>query len=276
MLQNDFFTSGAEAGWAVAHAGGSDKQTASEWLAVVATSLALVEAGQGASNAFGNYSVLENGVTVIGGTPESDFRDGTTGADVLMGFDGADHLAGGKGQDILYGGTGPDTFFGGSSDTIDGWNDGVSDLLVGGAGFDTYDVSEYADAFGEETDPSIKRDRAFYLKALDKLDVIVDSNGRGEIQARYTEADKDHRADDAAYHQVYFKTKDDPFPNAGYEKPQKIDGLQHWSVAEGGVGATLVAKQDLDGTYATYVIFDEGYQWYTPVVAVKDFRRRWN
>ncbi len=179
MLGGNVYSSGVTAFMAAYGGGGSDTQTATQWTTAVAAAYASVSEGQGASNAFGNYSVLENGVTVIGGTPESDFRDGTTGADVLMGFDGADHLAGGKGQDILYGGTGPDEFFGGSSDTIDGWNDDVSDLLVGGAGFDTYDVSEYADAFGEETDPSIKRDRAFYLKALDKLDVIVDSDGRG-------------------------------------------------------------------------------------------------
>jgi Ca2+-binding RTX toxin-like protein len=65
---------------------------------------------------------------------------GGTGNDVLTGGSKGDTLAGGDGDDTLSGGRGSDTLDGGNGNDVldDGVTDGEQDLLIGGAGADTF------------------------------------------------------------------------------------------------------------------------------------------
>jgi Ca2+-binding RTX toxin-like protein len=76
-----------------------------------------------------------------------DTLDGGRGNDLLRGYKGDDTLSGGEGNDTLEGGDGNDTLTGDAgNDTLRGQNgndtlyanDGVKDVLVGGAGTDKY------------------------------------------------------------------------------------------------------------------------------------------
>jgi Ca2+-binding RTX toxin-like protein len=76
----------------------------------------------------------------IFGGAGNDKLEGDSRADHLYGNDGDDELSGKGGRDILEGNFGNDVLYGGYK--VDGVSidDGVSDILRGGAGFDTYHV----------------------------------------------------------------------------------------------------------------------------------------
>ncbi|MEL6235191.1 MAG: calcium-binding protein [Pseudomonadota bacterium] len=77
------------------------------------------------------------------GSSGNDYLSGGRGSDVIRGLDGADLLFGGDGDDSVFGGPGDDILIEAviGSQNVVGWG---SDLLNGGAGFDTvaYDVGE--------------------------------------------------------------------------------------------------------------------------------------
>ena len=81
-----------------------------------------------------------------------DILAGYARDDYLEGNDGDDRLRGGSGQDVLHGNDGDDRLYGNELDNVD---DDAVDWLYGGAGYDRYVVGDG--------------------------DVIVDSDGRGEI-----------------------------------------------------------------------------------------------
>jgi Ca2+-binding RTX toxin-like protein len=60
----------------------------------------------------------------------NDQLNGGYGSDVMYGEDGNDKLVGGLGRDYLYGGD--------DNDVLDGSDDGYADVLVGGAGHDSF------------------------------------------------------------------------------------------------------------------------------------------
>lgn len=71
------------------------------------------------------------GVSLVGlGGDGDDTLTGGAGNDVLSGGSGNDTLSGGKGLDVLSGDDG--------DDTLDGGKDGKKDILIGGAGKDTF------------------------------------------------------------------------------------------------------------------------------------------
>lgn len=75
---------------------------------------------------------------------------GGSGADTLIGATLADNLTGNGGADVLYGGTGNDVFSAGDGDDTLIGNDTVaasSDTMTGGAGSDTYFVSQFGAAY---------------------------------------------------------------------------------------------------------------------------------
>ncbi len=81
--------------------------------------------------------------TLIGGSG-NDTLFGEDGNDVLIGNAGNDQLYGGNGNDTLSGGPGYDTLNGGNGDDVlDGGNDGCVDVLIGGAGADTFYVETH-------------------------------------------------------------------------------------------------------------------------------------
>jgi Ca2+-binding RTX toxin-like protein len=98
---------------------------------------------------YGDYGagVEPHGDDVLFGGPGDDWIEGDAGADTLYGEDGSDHLDGGKGDDYLYGGNDDDGLYGGEgtdrlfgdagADHLDG-GDGDFDVLIGGAGPDTF------------------------------------------------------------------------------------------------------------------------------------------
>lgn len=88
--------------------------------------------GNGNDNLYGdkatdNYLAGED--TLFGGNG-NDYLNGGNGVDILSGGDDNDRLLGGQGLDILNGEAG--------NDYLDGGNDGITDVLRGGAGADTF------------------------------------------------------------------------------------------------------------------------------------------
>lgn len=86
---------------------------------------------------------------LVGGTGEDwlvsgagdDLLYGQTGGDTLTAGDGDDRLVAGEGADLVFGGAGRDVMFGQEGDDrLDG-GAGASDLLIGGAGADTFVLS---------------------------------------------------------------------------------------------------------------------------------------
>ena len=93
--------------------------------------------GESGLTVFGN-----NGNNVIDGSEGRDRLFGLGGNDTISGGADNDRLFGNSGDDVLVGNTGDDTVRGGSGNDLLVWNNGDgSDLLVGGAGFDTVQVN---------------------------------------------------------------------------------------------------------------------------------------
>ena len=67
--------------------------------------------------------MMDDGVSVVTGSPKGDVLIGESGRDELFGEEGPDLLKGGSGRDTLYGGRGDDTIVaGGGRDVIYGGN----------------------------------------------------------------------------------------------------------------------------------------------------------
>jgi Ca2+-binding RTX toxin-like protein len=82
------------------------------------------------------------GVQTLYGNELNNILEANSFGSTLFGQDGNDKLYGGVGKDRLYGGIGSDNLVGGSDDDLlDGGEDNDADTLSGGAGFDTYVVS---------------------------------------------------------------------------------------------------------------------------------------
>jgi Ca2+-binding RTX toxin-like protein len=77
------------------------------------------------------------------GTGGNDQLRGSNGNDTLYGLAGNDVLLGGRGNDVLYGGVGKDILFGdrGNDLLVDDYDGG--DLMIGGAGADTFSVGNW-------------------------------------------------------------------------------------------------------------------------------------
>ena len=105
-------------------------------------------------NAAGNTLYGQSGDDSIDGMSGNDSIFGGAGSDMLYGGAGNDILDGGAGDDLLIGGDGDDVFDGGSGRDLmygeagddlfrlfDGWNGSYGEIIVGGAGSDTFDIS---------------------------------------------------------------------------------------------------------------------------------------
>ncbi len=89
----------------------------------------------------GNDSVTgTESADIIKGGAGDDKLNGVAGDDIIYGGAGDDKLSGGDGHDTFYGEEGNDVLNGGSEDEID---DGVTDTLYGGEGFNKYLVDGY-------------------------------------------------------------------------------------------------------------------------------------
>lgn len=96
------------------------------------------------------------------GSPGNDSLNGGDGNDLLYGFGGDDELLGddylsaAPGDDYLYGGDGNDSLLGfrgldhlygqAGNDTLDGGDDGIADILSGGAGLDRFQMEGWGGA----------------------------------------------------------------------------------------------------------------------------------
>ncbi|MBL6076709.1 carboxypeptidase regulatory-like domain-containing protein [Belnapia sp. T18] len=96
----------------------------------------------GTGNAAGNTLVGNEGGNVLRGMAGNDTLQGHAGSDWLQGGEGDDSLEGGIGTDQLSGGTGNDRLNGASGQ-------GDADILIGGAGDDTYIVDSASDLISE-------------------------------------------------------------------------------------------------------------------------------
>ena len=110
--------------------GSGDK--AREW--ADAADVWTIQAGTGSLTTIG----LDDNEVQIGADGLNNHLFGAGGNDLLITGSGDDELNGDSGDDLLLGGTGNDTLVGGEgSDTLVG-GPGFTDILEGGAGFDTY------------------------------------------------------------------------------------------------------------------------------------------
>ncbi len=88
-----------------------------------------------------NKSKAENFENAAG-TAFDDKIVGDKGDNVLSGLDGDDHMNGRAGDDVIAGNKGDDEMFSGRGDDLLVWNNGDgSDLMDGGAGYDTQQVN---------------------------------------------------------------------------------------------------------------------------------------
>lgn len=112
----------------------------------------VVSGGNGADRLYGM-----GGDDILRGGAGDDYLEGGTGNDFLQGGRGNDELIGGAGEDELAGDAGNDKLVGGAGvdDLTGGRGD---DRMEGGAGFDSYNI-----------------------ETGDGNDVIVDSDGKGEV-----------------------------------------------------------------------------------------------
>ncbi len=95
----------------------------------------------------------DDGNDQVFGRDGGDFLRGGTGDDVIDGGTGNDTLAGGAGDDDLNGGTGTDVIDGGNgNDTLDGGKDNVIDIMIGGAGRDSFRFG-WLERFFSDFDP---------------------------------------------------------------------------------------------------------------------------
>jgi Ca2+-binding RTX toxin-like protein len=78
------------------------------------------------------------GNDLITGTVLNDVLRGGAGNDMIIGGDGSDHITGGAGIDTFDGGAGDDTF-------VFGGTDGTKDVMRGGSGLDTVEITGTAD-----------------------------------------------------------------------------------------------------------------------------------
>ena len=102
-----------------------------------------------------------NNNDVLIGTPADETIEGLDGNDILIGLGGNDDLQGGSGVDAIFGGLGndflegnkgDDFMFGGLGNDILEWDNGDgTDLMIGGAGYDTINVNGSADQGDEFT-----------------------------------------------------------------------------------------------------------------------------
>lgn len=112
---------------------------------------------------------------VVSGGNGADRLYGMGGDDILRGGAGDDYLEGGTGNDFLQGGRGNDELIGGAGeDELAG--DAGNDKLIGGAGVD--------DLTGGRGDDRMEGGGGFdsyIIETGDGNDVIVDSDGKGEV-----------------------------------------------------------------------------------------------
>jgi Ca2+-binding RTX toxin-like protein len=122
----------------------------------------------GWGNALDNVIQGNNGNNQLRGLAGNDTLSGGGGDDNLQGEDGNDVLYGDGGNDTLDGGLGNDNLYGGAgNDTLIG---SPGDLLAGGAGDDTYIVTQYANS------------TQISEAASDGIDTIVANWGTGNSQ----------------------------------------------------------------------------------------------
>ncbi|WP_320007559.1 FecR domain-containing protein [Maridesulfovibrio sp.] len=97
----------------------------------------------------GNDVIYGNGGndTISGGTG-NDSVTGNGGNDIITGNSGNDVLSGGAGEDTINGGGGTDTISGGTEDDVIIASSGYYDLVDGGDGIDTLDLSEMSPVHG--------------------------------------------------------------------------------------------------------------------------------
>jgi trimeric autotransporter adhesin len=126
---------------------------------------------------------------VIIGNAGANSLTGGAGADTLDGGNGADTLVGGAGNDSLFGGEGADILYGGLSDGTPS-DPNEYDLLAGGMGSDTYDISYTAREYAESA-----VDQGIYISDADRsgrilLDLIglrgVNSSFDSELRGTLT------------------------------------------------------------------------------------------
>ncbi|MBN9117906.1 MAG: hypothetical protein J0I06_01860 [Planctomycetes bacterium] len=97
--------------------------------ALAGTGVKSVTMDGGSGNDTLDGSAADVPLTIYGGAGDDKLLGGSKN-DTLVGGDGNDTLGGGKGLDALDGGNG--------NDTLDGGKDGKQDVLIGGAGADTF------------------------------------------------------------------------------------------------------------------------------------------
>jgi Ca2+-binding RTX toxin-like protein len=111
-----------------------------------------------------------NGADKFHGGSGVDLFHGGDGNDFLAGGGGSDFLLGGEGNDQLSGDAGLDQLFGeAGDDVLDGGQDGLADVLVGGSGADKFKAEWYAQSSGGGLGVKKNRDQPLDFATGDQI-----------------------------------------------------------------------------------------------------------
>ncbi len=223
----------------------------------------------------GNNSLLVQGSQIHNALDGDDFVFGSDSAnlifggggdDFIYGNGGSDRLAGGDGTDFIRGGSGDDFIWGGhtaslsqtlSFSNIKSWNDGVTDYLVGGTGFDTYYISADVLPYWNIYDIPL----SFFQSILPTLDIIHDEDDTGKVEFYQTFPDWDEYGQPPWAYWVNVRGADDNFYKILLSWGPHWAFVPAFAVKDEGQGAQflgLTVDDVYDAASGTFIGFQGG------------------
>ena len=190
-----------------------------------------------------------------------NFLYGDAGNDTIHGALGQDTIIGGFGKDTIFGGDGADDLTGGNRSNgalndqyYRAWNDGVSDVLSGGAGSDTYNISGFQGQHGAFV-PLASRDFSYYKNSLNLVDIVKDSDGNGNLNVWYQWTGSS-----------YFSTS----YAGGWSGPTNINDVLVWGNSNSSMAALIEVMEE--GVAHQYLVVTAVYPYRDVLFAIKDFK----
>ena len=209
-----------------------------------------------------NDDIIRAGSDVPGENDSGqNFLYGDAGNDTIYGALGQDTIVGGFGKDTIFGGDGADDLTGGNrsdgplnDQSYRAWNDGVSDLLSGGAGSDTYNISGFQGQHGAFV-PLASRDSSYYKNSLNLVDIVKDSDGNGNLNVWYQWTGSS-----------YFSTS----YAGGWSGPTSINDVLVWGNSNSSMAALIEVMEE--GVAHQYLVVTAVYPYRDVLFAIKDFK----